>query len=63
MFKRIIFIFLGLSLVLFSGCVSHSKYRGLETELKSIETQKEEDEIAFKNLQIQKSGKESIREK
>ncbi|MFC1880625.1 hypothetical protein ACFL2S_03875 [Thermodesulfobacteriota bacterium] len=53
MLTKISFSVLGLSLVLFSGCVSQNKYMGLETELKSAQTQMDEDEIAFKNLQIQ----------
>lgn len=47
-----LFVF-GILLVLSSGCVSQTKYSGLETELKSVQTQMGEDEIAFKNLQVQ----------
>ena len=53
MSKKITFSVLGMLLVLFSGCVSQNKYSGLETELESVQTQIGEDEIAFKNLQIQ----------
>jgi chromosome segregation ATPase len=53
MLKKIIFIVLGLSLVLFSGCVSQTKYRELETELKGTQTQVEENEKIFVNLQSQ----------
>lgn len=53
MSKKITFSVLGLLLVLFSGCVSQNKYRGLETELKNVQTQMNEDDVAFKNLQIQ----------
>jgi len=53
MLKKTTFLVLGLALVLFSGCVSHNKYRGLETELKSAQIQMEEDEIVFRNLQVQ----------
>jgi septal ring factor EnvC (AmiA/AmiB activator) len=53
MLKKIIFTVLGLSLVLFSGCVSQSKYRELETEVKSTQTQVEENERIFVNLQSQ----------
>lgn len=53
MLTKIIFLVLSLSLVLFSGCVSHNKYSGLETELKSTRVQMEEDEVAFRNLQGQ----------
>lgn len=60
--KISVFVF-SLLLVLFSGCVSHNKYMGLETELKSTRVQMEEDEIAFRNLQGQneKLLKENIR--
>ena len=47
------FFIIGMLLVLFSGCVSQNKYRGLETELKSAQNKMGEDEIAFKNLQVQ----------
>ena len=53
MLKKITFIVLGLSLVLFSGCVSQNKYRELETELKSTQTQIEENDETFVNLQVQ----------
>ena len=53
MFKKITFIVLGLSLVSFSGCASQNKYRELETELKSTQTQVEENEKTFVNLQVQ----------
>jgi septal ring factor EnvC (AmiA/AmiB activator) len=53
MLKKITFIVLGLSLVLFSGCVSQNKYRELETELKSTQTQVKENEKLFVNLQDQ----------
>ncbi len=53
MLKKITFIVLGLSLVLFSGCGSQNKYRELETELKSTQTQIEENEETFVNLQVQ----------
>ena len=53
MHKKIIFTALGLSLVLFSGCVSQNKYRELETEVKSTQTQVEENERIFVNLQSQ----------
>jgi septal ring factor EnvC (AmiA/AmiB activator) len=53
MLKKITFTVLGLSLVLFSGCVSQNKYRELETELKSTQTQVEENERIFVDLQSQ----------
>ena len=53
MLKKITFIVLALSLVLFSGCVSQNKYRELETELKTTQTQVEENEKTFVNLQVQ----------
>jgi septal ring factor EnvC (AmiA/AmiB activator) len=53
MLKKTTFIVLGLSLVLFSGCVSQNKYRELETELKSTQTQVKENEKNFVNLQDQ----------
>ena len=53
MFRKFIFIVLGLSLVLFSGCVSQNKYRELETEIKGTQTQVVENEKIFVNLQSQ----------
>lgn len=53
MLKKITFIVLGLSLVLFSGCVSQNKYRELETDLKSTQTQVEENEKIYVTLQVQ----------
>lgn len=53
MLKKIIFTVLSLSLVLFSGCVSQNKYRELETELIGTQTQVEENERIFVNLQSQ----------
>ena len=53
MSPKITFFVLGMLLLLFSGCISQNKYRGLETELKSAQTQMGEDEIAFKNIQAQ----------
>jgi hypothetical protein len=42
-----------LALVLFSGCVSQTKYSELETELSSAERQMNADKESFSNLQIQ----------
>jgi hypothetical protein len=53
MLKKITFIGLGLFLVLFSGCVSQNKYKGLETEHKSTQTQVRENEKILMNLQVQ----------
>jgi hypothetical protein len=53
MFKKITFIVLALSLVLFSGCVSQNKYKELETEHKITQTQVKENERILVNLQVQ----------
>jgi len=53
MFKNIPFIVLALSLVVFSSCVSQDKYRKLETEHKSTQTQVKENEKILVNLQVQ----------
>ena len=53
MFKKFTFFILGLSLVLFSGCVSQNKYRAMESELNSTRTQMEEEKQSYANLQIQ----------
>jgi septal ring factor EnvC (AmiA/AmiB activator) len=53
MLKKITFIVLGLSLFWFSGCVSQNKHRELKNEFKSTQTQVEENEKAFVNLQVQ----------
>lgn len=53
MFKKNTFIVLGLFLVLFTGCVSQNKYRELEIEHKSTQTQVKENEKILVNLQVQ----------
>ena len=53
MFKKSMFISLGLSLILFSGCVSQNKYREMETELNSTRIQMREEKKSLADLQIQ----------
>ena len=53
MYKKFLAVFLGLSLALFSGCVSQNKYRAMETELNNTQTQMEEEKKSVADLQIQ----------
>ena len=53
MFKKFAFIILGLSLALFSGCVSQKEFRAMETELNNTQKQIDEEKKSYANLQIQ----------
>ncbi len=53
MFRMFAFIILGLSLALFSGCVSQKEFRAMETELNNTQKQVDEEKKSFANLQIQ----------
>ena len=53
MFKKFVFILLGLTLAFFSGCVSINKYRAMETELDDTRAQMEEEKKSIADLQIQ----------
>ena len=53
MFKKITFIAFNFSLILFSGCVSQTKYRELENDFISIQAQLEQNKKTNMNLQLQ----------
>ena len=63
MIKKFVFIFLGLSLALFSGCVSPNKYKAMETELNNTQTQMKAEKKSIADLRIQneKLNNENIR--